>query len=247
TDRLIDGRQEPERRNGNGPPPSGEGTGGLSSLAVPTQCDSFLILPSTTPDHWKSTTSHDKPIDSWLRPDARKQKFSARFSDCRWELTTKEGQTVPADVFVAATGFLHQPVYPEIPARVYGKQDAFVSPQVSTGERNDMLFHQCMRAATRASSFDELLSEARAFNQGYSPPLDEGEVVSVARSAWSYEERGLNRYGQHGAWLPTQRRSSLPAGKGAHIPIDIFTKLSRSATFGVFRKPQRKPSLRLIF
>ena len=48
---------------------------------------------------------------------------SARFSDCRWELTTKEGQTVPADVFVAATGFLHQPVYPEIPGR-----DTFAGP-----------------------------------------------------------------------------------------------------------------------
>jgi hypothetical protein len=33
--------------------------------------------------------------------------------------------------------------------------------------------------------------------------------VSVARSAWSYEERGLNRYGQHGAWLPTQEVDAL--------------------------------------
>src|SRR5262249_30424634 len=76
------------------------------------------------------------------------------------------------------------PVMKNLPARVYGKQDAVVSPQVSIGERNDRLFDQCMRAAVRVNSFDELLLEARAFNEGYSPPLDEGEVVSVARSAW---------------------------------------------------------------
>jgi cation diffusion facilitator CzcD-associated flavoprotein CzcO len=48
---------------------------------------------------------------------------SARFSEGRWELTTKKGETVPADVFVAATGFLHQPLYPEIPGR-----DTFAGP-----------------------------------------------------------------------------------------------------------------------
>jgi len=101
------------------------------------------------------------------------------------------------------------PVMKNLPASVYGKQDAVVSPKVAIGERNDRLFEQCMRAAARSISFDELLSEARAFNEGYSPPLDDGEVVSVARSAWSYEERGLNRYGQHGAWLPTQEVDAL--------------------------------------
>jgi hypothetical protein len=27
------------------------------------------------------------------------------------------------------------------------------------------------------------------------------EVVTLARSAWGYTERGQNRFGQHGAWL----------------------------------------------
>jgi Bifunctional DNA primase/polymerase, N-terminal/Primase C terminal 1 (PriCT-1) len=76
--------------------------------------------------------------------------------------------------------------------------------EVLAGQRNNRLYQDCMRAAARVASFDELLLEARAFNEGYSPPLDDGEVVTVARSAWSYEERGLNRFGQHGAWLPTQ-------------------------------------------
>ena len=98
-----------------------------------------------------------------------------------------------------------------LPACVYGKQDYPVASNkaVSSGKRNKTLFDACMRAATRVTSFDELLLEARALNETYSPPLEDGEVVSVARSVWSYEERGQNRYGQHGAWLPTQEVDAL--------------------------------------
>ena len=42
---------------------------------------------------------------------------SARFSGDRWHLTTKSNERITADVFMAATGFLHQPLYPEIPGR----------------------------------------------------------------------------------------------------------------------------------
>jgi hypothetical protein len=35
------------------------------------------------------------------------------------------------------------------------------------------------------------------------PPLDEAEVIKTAQSAWSYTERDLNRFGEHGAWLRT--------------------------------------------
>ena len=97
-----------------------------------------------------------------------------------------------------------------LPARIYGKQDSVVrSEAVSSGGRNDKLFSECMRAAKRVNSFVELLLEARTVNETYSTPLDDGEVVSVARSAWSYEENGSNRYGRHGAWLPTQEVDAL--------------------------------------
>ncbi|HZT52070.1 MAG TPA: NAD(P)/FAD-dependent oxidoreductase [Stellaceae bacterium] len=42
---------------------------------------------------------------------------AARFSGGRWHVTTTTGETDVADVFVAATGFLHRPVYPEIEGR----------------------------------------------------------------------------------------------------------------------------------
>jgi hypothetical protein len=34
-----------------------------------------------------------------------------------------------------------------------------------------------------------------------SPPLEPGEVEKIVTSAWGYEESGLNRFGQHGAWI----------------------------------------------
>jgi cation diffusion facilitator CzcD-associated flavoprotein CzcO len=42
---------------------------------------------------------------------------SAQFSDGRWHLVTKKGEKVIANVFVAATGFLRQPLLPDIAGR----------------------------------------------------------------------------------------------------------------------------------
>ena len=38
----------------------------------------------------------------------------ARLTGGRWHLTTAKGETDVADIFIAATGFLHQPIYPDI-------------------------------------------------------------------------------------------------------------------------------------
>jgi cation diffusion facilitator CzcD-associated flavoprotein CzcO len=47
----------------------------------------------------------------------------ARFSSDQWHLTTAKGEALVADVFIAATGFLHTPLYPEISGR-----DSFNGP-----------------------------------------------------------------------------------------------------------------------
>jgi cation diffusion facilitator CzcD-associated flavoprotein CzcO len=47
----------------------------------------------------------------------------AKFTDGRWRLKTAKGETDIADVFIAATGFLSAPVYPEIEGR-----DTFAGP-----------------------------------------------------------------------------------------------------------------------
>jgi hypothetical protein len=35
--------------------------------------------------------------------------------------------------------------------------------------------------------------------------------VAIARRAWRYTEEGLNRFGQHGAWLPLDEINALAA------------------------------------
>jgi len=47
----------------------------------------------------------------------------ARFTGDRWRFTTAKGETDEADIFIAATGFLHKPVFPEIEGR-----DRFAGP-----------------------------------------------------------------------------------------------------------------------
>jgi cation diffusion facilitator CzcD-associated flavoprotein CzcO len=47
----------------------------------------------------------------------------ARFAGSRWHFTTARGESVTADVFIAATGFLREPIFPDIAGR-----DSFAGP-----------------------------------------------------------------------------------------------------------------------
>ncbi|HVG50179.1 MAG TPA: NAD(P)/FAD-dependent oxidoreductase [Xanthobacteraceae bacterium] len=51
----------------------------------------------------------------------------AKFNGDGWRLKTAKGEVIDADVFIAATGFLHTPVYPNIPGRETFKGPAFHS------------------------------------------------------------------------------------------------------------------------
>ena len=78
-----------------------------------------------------------------------------------------------------------------------------IGESIIEGRRNDELFRHCLRKAHTCDNLDQLLADAREFNATFLPPLMEGEVMETASSAWAYTEKGLNRFGQHGAWLPT--------------------------------------------
>jgi Bifunctional DNA primase/polymerase, N-terminal/Primase C terminal 1 (PriCT-1) len=82
-------------------------------------------------------------------------------------------------------------------------------PPAGTGARNNSLYRACMRQAHGCTTFDDLLAFARETNAIYSPPLEEMEVMNVAKSAWDYTERGQNRFGQHGAWFPVDEVAAM--------------------------------------
>ena len=59
--------------------------------------------------------ARDRGLTKYIRFNT--EIVEARFTDNRWHLTTAKGESEIADVFIAATGFLHKPVYPNIEGR----------------------------------------------------------------------------------------------------------------------------------
>ena len=71
------------------------------------------------------------------------------------------------------------------------------------GARGKQLFDHCMRRAHSCGTQEQLLAEARAFNLRCVPPVEEKQIMNTVESVWKYTDQGLNRFGQHGAWLST--------------------------------------------
>jgi hypothetical protein len=53
------------------------------------------------------------------------------------------------------------------------------------------------------------LAFAQDINAYYRPPMDDGEVISICKSVWRYEQTGQNRSGHHGAWFPIEEVTAL--------------------------------------
>jgi Bifunctional DNA primase/polymerase, N-terminal/Primase C terminal 1 (PriCT-1) len=119
------------------------------------------------------------------------------------------------------------PIMRGLTTDVYDRPPRFDTPAVTEGKRSDDLWRQCMREAKRVDSFDALLNVARTLNKACSPPLDEREIVKIAQSAWNYEERGLNRFGQHGAWLPANEYDELLPQPDGLIVLGLLAHLRR--------------------
>jgi hypothetical protein len=77
------------------------------------------------------------------------------------------------------------------------------------GKRNISLFEHCMRQAHYVDDLDTLIDVAQTYNRECQPALEDKEVLDTAKSAWNYTEKGQNRFGQHGAWIPFQEMVSL--------------------------------------
>ena len=77
--------------------------------------------PGTEIQAYIKKVASDRGLRKFVR--FNEEIVAARFTDDRWRLTTAKGEAVVADVFVAATGFLHRPLYPDIPGR-----DSFAGP-----------------------------------------------------------------------------------------------------------------------
>jgi hypothetical protein len=79
------------------------------------------------------------------------------------------------------------------------------------GARNNALWQHCMRHARHCDDLDAMIDAAQTFNESCQPPMEKGEMMKVAESAWDYTERGANRFGQHGAWFPIEEVATMAA------------------------------------
>ena len=83
------------------------------------------------------------------------------------------------------------------------------SEPIGEGQRNRTLFDHLMRAAHSCDNIDALFEVARTRNHEFKPPMEDDEVIKVARSVWGYTERGENRFGSPGVWLPSEEANRL--------------------------------------
>jgi hypothetical protein len=80
---------------------------------------------------------------------------------------------------------------------------------IGKGNRNKSLWEHCMKAAHHCDDFDALLDVALTANANFLPPLTEGEVVKVAKSAWGYTQRGENHFGRPGVYFDAEEANRL--------------------------------------
>ena len=77
----------------------------------------------------------DRGLRRFIRFDT--EISGARFDGGRWQIATAAGATDTADVFIAATGFLNQPFYPDIAGR-----DSFAGPAFHSARWDHAVPHQ---------------------------------------------------------------------------------------------------------
>jgi Primase C terminal 1 (PriCT-1) len=70
------------------------------------------------------------------------------------------------------------------------------SDRIHKGERNTTLFHYALEQAPYVDDLDTLMDVVRTRNIECEPPLSDTEIVSIATSAWRYQEEGRNLVGR---------------------------------------------------
>jgi hypothetical protein len=88
------------------------------------------------------------------------------------------------------------PVMANVPVEAW--DNSRLVAEVKQGQRNNKLFSMCLEHARHCDDFNALLDVAVTHNREFLPPLDEGEVMRTAASAWKYEAEGRNWFGKPG-------------------------------------------------
>jgi Primase C terminal 1 (PriCT-1) len=102
------------------------------------------------------------------------------------------------------------------------------------GSRNNTTWRYAMRLAKGVTTFDRLLDQVLAYNAYSQPPLEKEEVMTICDSAWKYTQNNQNRFGQHGAYFPTDEVVSMLRDQDALVLLAFLrAKQGPWATFMV--------------
>ena len=71
--------------------------------------------PATEIWAYVKKVARDRGLAKFIR--FNEEVVAARFSGGRWHIETANGKTDIADAYICATGFLHKPLFPDIPGR----------------------------------------------------------------------------------------------------------------------------------
>jgi Bifunctional DNA primase/polymerase, N-terminal/Primase C terminal 1 (PriCT-1) len=88
---------------------------------------------------------------------------------------------------------------------------------IADGARNTKTWRHAMRVAKGVTTFDQLVAETLAYNERSLPPLQKQEIMTICQSAWKYTQNNQNRFGQHGAYFPTDELVSMLQDQDAFI------------------------------
>jgi hypothetical protein len=84
----------------------------------------------------------------------------------------------------------------ELLGKIENPKPLLTGERIREGNRNSILWRECMRFAKTAQSVYDVIAFAKEYNEAHmEPPLMEMEVIEIAKSAWRNEERGTNYFG----------------------------------------------------
>src|SRR5262249_18185897 len=101
------------------------------------------------------------------------------------------------------------PIMRELEDRLYVGRASGPRPQKRGEGRNNDLWCKTMRGARQGDDFEQVLDRVETLNQEYLEPMQQAEVVKIAKSAWGYTEAGDNWFGQTGVRFRTWEVNEL--------------------------------------
>ena len=97
--------------------------------------------------------------------------------------------------------------------------------KIREGKRDDTLFRYALAHAPHVDNFDALIDVVRTRNMDCEPPLPDAQLVSIATSAWHYQQEGRNLVGLGRAFVVSNADYELLREEGGDDAALLYCDL----------------------